>query len=121
MRNWVNQDLQLQYYVQKIDKLQRNIPISHRNPHRLLQKAMNSWEEKDEQPCFEFREISISETLKQISSLAELTALGHDNIDAAAVKTAAQYLVNPLRGLVNLSLKSGNFVQKWKLSKSLQD
>ena len=49
--------------------------------------------------------------------MAESTALGHDYIDAAAVKTAAQYCANPLRRLINLSLTSSNFIQKWKFAK----
>ena len=110
-------EMQLQYYTEKIRKLQRSIPTSNRNPHRLLDRALGTWEEKDGHEIFEFREISLLETFQLISTMSESNALGHDNIDAAAVKTAAQYLANPLRKLINLSLTQGKFLQKWKFAK----
>ena len=62
-------------------------------------------------------EISLAETFQLISTLSESNALGHDRIDSAAVKTAANILANPLRKLINLSLTQGKFLQKWKFAK----
>ena len=106
-------DLQLNYYTEKISTLQSKIPVSNRNPHRFLDCALANWADKDERAVFNFREITIMETSQLISSLAGSTALGHDEIDSLAIKSAAQHLINPLRKIINMSLSEGKFIQKW--------
>ena len=110
-------DVQLQHYVEKIQKLQEKIPQSLRNPHRFLDRALENWTDKDKHSVFKFREITISETEYIISSMSQSTALGHDEIDSLAIKSASQHLINPLRRLINLSLMEGKFVQKWKFAR----
>ena len=110
-------DLQMTYFTEKILEIQRKIPVSFRNPHRLLQKALEKWEKSNEREVFEFREISLSETISLIQSMSDSSALGHDDIDPIAIKSAARYLAIPLRRIVNFSLKKGKFIQKWKFAK----
>ena len=40
-------NLQQNYYINKVSKLLRKIPVSNRNPHRFLDQALENWEEKD--------------------------------------------------------------------------
>ena len=39
---------QMSYYVKNTKKRIEGIPISSRNPHRFLDKALESWEERNE-------------------------------------------------------------------------
>ena len=50
---------------------------------------MDKWQEWDGQHIFKFKDISIADTLKLISSLAESEAFGHDRLDLVALKTVA--------------------------------
>ena len=43
---------QMSYYKEKIQDLISNIPVSLRNPHRFLDAALDSWEQKDEHQFF---------------------------------------------------------------------
>ena len=57
------------------------------------------------------------ETFVIISSMAESTALGHDDIDPVAIKLVGKYLINPLQRIINYSLSKGKFIQRWKFAK----
>ena len=95
----------------------QKIPVSYRNPHRYLLKALENWEKTEEREIFEFREISLAETISIIQSMSDSTVLGHDDIDTITIKVAARYLASPLRRIINFSLKKGKFIQKWKFAK----
>ena len=88
-------NLQMDYYQEKIKKCH---PLRE-NPHRFLDRALSSWDEKDNVPIFQFREISLSETFKLISILAESSAF--DKIDSIGIKAAASQLVNPIQHIIN--------------------
>ena len=68
---------------------------------------------------FEFREISVDETTKIIGRLSNSTAFGIDQIDALSVKAAAVHLVKPINHLINVSLTSGVYANRWKIAKIL--
>ena len=42
------QIFKMNYFTGKIEEIQRTIPVSHRNPHRFLQKALEKWEKSEE-------------------------------------------------------------------------
>ena len=105
------------YYYEKVKILSTRIPQSTRNPHRFLDLALESWEEKENRHIFEFRSISIVETLKLITDMGNSAALGHDMIDSQGIKLAASHLVHPIQHIINTSLSSGKFSRKWKLSR----
>ena len=108
---------QLDFYIKKIQEIKNKIPITDRNPHRFLDKALSDWVHKDERPIFEFKPINLNETKVLISTLSTSPALGHDNLDALAIKSAGDKLLIPLQRLVNLSLTSARYAMKWKISK----
>ena len=82
-------NLQMQYSENKIKNLIINIPVSNCNPHRVLDAAIENWE--DAVPTFNFRNVTLAETAKLISTLSESTAYGHDCINSIASK----HTVNP--------------------------
>ena len=77
---------QLNCYEKKVKTLMSKIPQSARNPHRFLDAALDSWEEKNEYPIFNFRKVSLAETEILITTLSNSTAAGHEGLDALAVK-----------------------------------
>ena len=107
----------INYYQEKIEKLIAKIPLSMRNPHRYLDRAMESWEEKDNRTVFKFKLISLSETMKLIIDMGNLAAMGHDKIDAQGIKAAASQLVKPKQHIINTPLSKRKFAAKWKLSR----
>ena len=78
---------------------------------------MAGWEERDTRPIFSFNEISKSEVIKLISSLSNSEAFGQDELDAAALKSVAAEISGPVQHIINVSLSSGRFAQKWKTAK----
>ena len=109
-------NLQINYYVDKLKKLVQNIPVSQRNPHRFLDRALNLWEEKDARVVFMFREVTKEETLGFISSLSNSTAFGNDNLDSLGIKQGGISLITPIRHIINTSLIGGKVAMKWKLA-----
>ena len=109
--------MQMQHYIDKVRKIVQKIPISGRDPLRYLKVAMNKWDGKMARPVLEFREITLAETDKLITSLSSSKSFGHDTIDAQGIKDAAPQLLRPIQFLINFSLKNGKFARKWKFSR----
>ena len=112
-------NLQITYFVDKIKGLVDNLPRTNTNPLGWLQKAMERWDERGKFPKFKFKEISHLKTSQLISNLNNSTAFGIDYIDALALKAAATHLIAPIQHLVNTSLLSSTYPNRWKLSKLL--
>ena len=105
------------YYDSKIKLITQKLPETVRNPHRFLDAAMESWEGKSSLPTFLFKELSLSEVSKLISTLSNSMAMGHDRLDAREIKDAAVHLVKLIRHIVNTSLQNGKFAKKWKFAR----
>ena len=110
-------NLQLSYHRDKIDKIAEKITPSQRNPHRFLDAALKNWEDKDERPVFEFREVTLTEVDEMIATLANSSSFGHDELDSLSIKAAATNLRSPIQFIINSSLKTSNFPMKWKLAR----
>ena len=67
-------------------------------------------------PVFEFRNVTLAETDKLISSLKNSQSSGHDGLDTLAFKSATSNLLIPVQHLINLSLRRGKVAHKWKFS-----
>ena len=78
---------------------------------------MANWSQKGKFPSFKFQEISVSQTLNLIGKLSNSNSLGTDDIDSIAIKQAAVQLAPPIRHIVNTSLKTSIYANKWKISK----
>ena len=93
------------------------IPASVRNPHRILDLAMENWEDSGQIAEFKFRAVTLLETHKYIMSMSDSTACGHDGIDPLGIKVAITQLIHPLNHLINSSLLNSTFARKWKFAK----
>ena len=105
------------FYDKKVKYILAKIPTSGRNPHCLLDRALESWIGRDSFPSFKFREISILETSKIIQSMSNSTALGHDSLDSKGIKDCSVHLAKQINHMINVSLTTGTFAHKWKFTK----
>ena len=110
-------NFQLDYYVEKIKKILITLQNVTGDPYRVLDAALEKWDETENIGEFEFRNVTLVETAKFISSLSDSTAFGHDLIDSIAIKSAAYQLIRPIQHLVNSSLLKSKFANKWKFAK----
>ena len=80
--------------------------------------ALERWKNGRNIPEFSFRPVTTEETKKLIAKLGSSTSYGHDMVDAASLKVAAKHLTEPIRHLINSSLKSGKYAARWKIAKT---
>ena len=80
-----------------------------------LDSAIQDWEGSILN--FSLKEVTILETLTFIKKLGNTTAHGLDGLDALTIKTAMADLADPLTHIINVSLRTMTFANKWKLSK----
>ena len=112
-------DCQMSYFNEKVKLLITNLPAPKFNPLLWLNESMRKWSNRNYLPRFTFKETSLPETVQLISSLGNSTTFGTDKIDALAIKVAATDLAPVLRHLINVSLLTSRFAQRWKLAKLL--
>ena len=62
----------------------------------------------------EINDISELETLKIINSMSSSTAHEDDGLDILSVKMAVGGLYRQITSLINMSIRSGKYVNKWK-------
>ena len=100
------------FFVNKVENLRRNIPVSNLNPldqvRNLMQKRTCS---------FGLRPVHPDEIAKIISRLKSSKSCGIDNIDSYILKLVKDELVPVITHLVNLSVKYKVFPNQWKLAK----
>ena len=90
-----------------------------RTPLNPLKKAIENWKNSDKVGIFEFKEISLLETSKLVSSLSNSISFGHDEIDSLTIKLILPQILIPLNHAINTSLRQNTFAMKWKLAKIL--
>ena len=78
---------------------------------------LDKWENKDERPVFDFRDVTLTEVDEMIATLANSSSFGHDGLDSLSIKAAATNLRCPLQYIINSSLRTSNFPMKWKLAR----
>ena len=105
------------HYISKVQKLMDGLKRGGQDPLKYLDRAMNRWEGKDGLKTFTLREISKMETLKFVKKLGNTTAHGLDGLDSLSVKSAADELTGPLTHIINVSIRTRTFANKWKLSR----
>ena len=110
-------NIQVDYFTEKVRKLSQRIQSTGTNPLRWLKVAMESWEDRRKLPTFKFSELSLIQVIHLISKLGNSVSYGTDNIDALAIKAAAVHLAPPIRHLINISLSTSTYANKWKLAK----
>ena len=106
----------LKFNCQKIKTLVAQLPVDRDNPFKYLDLALRKWNPANP-PVFKLKQTNRESVLSIIKGLGKSTAFGRDYIDAQSVKVAATILANPILYIVNLSLQSGVFPRRWKVTK----
>ena len=110
-------NVQMNFFVEKVRKLSRGLVNNGVNPLKWLQDAMARWHFNGKFQKFHFQEITLQETLNLIRKLGNTSSLGTDEIDAIAIKSVSVHLAPPIRHLINTSLQTSKFANKWKIAK----
>ena len=109
--------IQLEYFENKIGKLMDKLPNNCEDPMKYLKKALQTWKRKDSIEKLTLREVTTIETLNFIRKLSNYTAHGTDKISAMMIKAAAGSLTEPIRYLINKSIRDCRYPAKWKTSR----
>ena len=91
-----------------------NLQQSNIDPVSYLREAITRWGQKaNERELFNFRDISLSETVDLIKCFGNSSSFGDDEIDVVTLKVVAPYIYIPLNHIINLSQTGSCFVNKW--------
>ena len=100
------------FYIDKVLKIQENLPPSNTDPLHLLQKLRLGSES-----VFTLKPVHPDLIYKILGELKNSKATGMDNIDTRALKLVKEEITPAVTHIVNLSIKSSVFPTKWKHAK----
>ena len=107
------------FFDEKIENLKRNIPVTNLDPVYELRKAMENWPGAANRPELELRNVTLLEVLNIIRELGNSTTMGHDLLDPLTLKLVVGTVSKPIQHILNLSINSQTYCNKWKLGKLL--
>ena len=108
----------LDYYRKKIEDLMTALPRVRKDPTSWLKNQIKTFGDYPaRRKKFEFRQISLSETVKIIDSLGTISAFGHDELDSQTIKSIASSIYIPIHHLINISLRTRKFANRWKIGR----
>ena len=64
--------------------------------------------------CFEFHPVTNEYVYKQLKTLSDNKATGTDDIPSRLLKLAGMSIVDPITYIINLSISTGVFPDRWK-------
>ena len=109
-------ETQLQFYKEKAAGLKNNLPPPTYDPTSILQESLARWDPAD-RPKFVLRQIESSEVKTLFKKLGNGNSFGNDMIDATTLKMAADILIEPVKFVINLSIKTATFPNTWRISR----
>ena len=112
-------DTLAEYYTRKVSDIKYSLPGVSFDPLFTLKRALSRWKPTGGRPKFSLKETTTTEVLEMIKSLKNSHAYGRDLIDSATVKLGAETLAPVFKHVINLSISSQIFPQKWKLARIL--
>ena len=108
---------QAMYYKSKVENIKLNLPQVRTDPLEYLRKAFHKWTPVERIPTFKIKPVTVSEVLKMLSEHKKSQAFGDDCIDVGTLKLAKFSLAAPITWVINLSLGTNTFVNKWKVGR----
>ena len=115
-------NIQLQFFIDKMNKLKIRLneqrTVAGRNdPLWRLEVALHRWSGRKNVPVFTFQKVTVGEIFKLVKTLGKSQSFGHDGIDSNILKLILPSIVAPLTHLVNVSLSTGTWAGRWKVSR----
>ena len=105
------------YFIDKITSLKNNIPVRTKDPLDLLRKSLQNWNGLQNRQNFELREVSLIEVCNMLKDMKTSNTMGHDGLDAMSCKLIAPSIIRPLQHILNTSIRTQTFCNKWKIGK----
>ena len=112
-------EIQMTAFVDKVKKLSEKLPAPNGDPMRTLSNTMTRWEGWNNVPELELQLVGRTEMLELLKQLGSSHAYGHDGMDGASLSLVAESVANPVRHIVNISLKNSEFAQCWKVGRPI--
>ena len=110
-------NIQMKTFNDKIKKLVEKLPISGDDPLKFVKLALQRWGRNAElRPEFHLKEITVSQTRELLKQLGTSKSSGHDQLDSFLIKIASESLIYPIQFIINQSMKSCTFPNKWKIA-----
>ena len=113
---------QMDHFTRKNEKLLRKVQSVQEeiDPLEVLRHNFDKWKEgKDQLPKLELKEITPATTARLISKLKNSSATGWDELEPTVIKLAAVPLLQPITYLINLTISTQVFPNKWKIGRVL--
>ena len=107
------------YFKDKVVELKRGIPSRNKDPLETLRNSMKRWNGLQYRQDFKLREVTLAEVCNIIRELKNSNTMGFDEIDARTVKLVASSLYKPIQYVLNLSITSQVYCNRWKFGKLL--
>ena len=109
----------MNYYIEKNRKLLQNLDGEQEvDPLEILKTAVANWNLRGKQvPKMKLEEINAATTAKMIGKLKDSNSSGMDEIESKVIKLAVTQLLHPITFIINLSIRTKVFPNKWKIGK----
>ena len=108
---------QIKFYSEKVKKIKNWLPQVNHDPLKFLRRAMDRWTPQDGKPKFSLKSTNLKEVMLLISKIKGSHAYGTDELDASMIKLAAPVIAPIITHVINLSLGTARFPQKWKIAR----
>ena len=104
------------YYKQKLIDLESKLPRNMADPLATLRAAFVRWGPRaNNVQSLVFQPVGIGHTVNLIKKLGVSSSAGHDGIESTTLKLVVDEIATPLNFIVNLSLSTSMFANKWKI------
>ena len=104
-------------FIGKISNICTNLGEPTEDPLRLLHLSMNKWEQKHTIKQFELEKITPARTREIINNLKSSHSECILGLSNHIIKISMEPLILPITHLINQSIETSIFPNKWKLSK----
>ena len=105
-------EIQNRYYIDKVKTIRGNLPDRGRDPLKVLKNVL-----LENQAVFSTQPVHADQIDKIIRELRNSKSSGVDNIDTYILKITGKWIVPSVCHIVNLSIRSNKFPNKWKIAK----
>ena len=110
-------NMQLKFFTEKVKKLIAKLPRPQGDPLAVLRAAMERWSKAGNRETFSLKTITEREMIGILGELGNSTTFGHDKLDALSLKVIASNIYKPLTHIINRSILSSTFCNRWKIAK----
>ena len=111
-------DILNKFYKKKIDDLTSKLPRNNIDPLTTLKAALERWGPRTTNlSSLILQPVGREHTLKLIKKLGSSTAFGHDGLDSITLKIVAAEVALPVNYIINLSISTSTFPNKWKVGR----